>query len=399
MPQPQQSSSRVAFLDWARALAMLVMIQDHTFDALLSQTYLHGPFYSVWLFIRGLTAPVFFILSGVSFSIAVFRRWDANLSPLAGLAKRLRRYVVFILLGYAMHIPARSLHALKFVDAEGWHRFLQVDVLQLVGLTLIFLQMLTLFARTPRRFATCCAAIATAVILVAPMMWTVEWSHHVPLSIAGYLSGGTGSQFPIFPWSGYLLFGCAIGYLYLKVRSSAAGMRVIQVGAGLGLLLVACGVALSKVPLELYSYPQSWAPSPNLFLVRLGCVCLLLCAVAYTTRKMTVHQTIAHAFARESLAVYFVHICVVYGSPWNVGLRQTIGPRLTLLSCAAVVVILVFAMAVMAPAWSWTTRAVTKVLSMARARRPHWMLNSPTVAVVARETPPSSSSADHHRPR
>ena len=113
MPQPQQSSSRVAFLDWARALAMLVMIQDHTFDALLSQTYLHGPFYSVWLFIRGLTAPVFFILSGVSFSIAVFRRWDANLPPSAGFAKRLRRYVVFILLGYAMHIPAGSFHALN----------------------------------------------------------------------------------------------------------------------------------------------------------------------------------------------------------------------------------------------------------------------------------------------
>ena len=104
-----------------------------------------------------------------------------------------------------------------------------------------------------------------AVILLAPLMWMVEWIRHVPLSIAGYLSGGTGSQFPIFPWSGYLLFGCAIGYLYLKVRSSAAEMRVIEGGVALGSMLIVCGVALSKVPLEFYSYPQSWRPAPICF--------------------------------------------------------------------------------------------------------------------------------------
>ena len=65
-------------VDFARVIAMVFMIQDHTMDALLSPSYLHGPAFQVWLFIRGLTAPIFLTLSGISFTLATISRWDLH---------------------------------------------------------------------------------------------------------------------------------------------------------------------------------------------------------------------------------------------------------------------------------------------------------------------------------
>lgn len=54
---------------------------------------------------------------------------------------------------------------------------------------------------------------------------------------------------------------------------------------------------------------------------------------------------------RESLVIYFVHVCVLYGSIWNIGLGQAIGPSLALLPTLTWAAVLVTAMALLA--WLW----------------------------------------------
>lgn len=53
--------SRFLLLDVMRAFAVLMMIQGHTIDALLSSSYYDNDsvLFNVWLFNRGLTAPIF----------------------------------------------------------------------------------------------------------------------------------------------------------------------------------------------------------------------------------------------------------------------------------------------------------------------------------------------------
>jgi uncharacterized membrane protein YeiB len=57
------------------------------------------------------------------------------------------------------------------------------------------------------------------------------------------------------------------------------------------------------------------------------------------------------ALSRESLTVYVVHLALVYGSIWNTGLRQAIGPRLDWPGVATWVLLVTVAMAILA--WSW----------------------------------------------
>jgi hypothetical protein len=57
-------------------------------------------------------------------------------------------------------------------------------------------------------------------------------------------------------------------------------------------------------------------------------------------------------FAQESLTVYIVHVCLVYGSPWNRGLRQVFGPALEPATVALFVLTLWSAMALLGISWS-----------------------------------------------
>ncbi len=66
--------------------------------------------------------------------------------------------------------------------------------------------------------------------------------------------------------------------------------------------------------------------------IRLGCVALLLGIVGYVEPKPRVPGRAMHSLAQESLIIYFVHICILYGSTWSPGIRRWIGPTLAPLS-------------------------------------------------------------------
>jgi uncharacterized membrane protein len=264
--------------------------------------------------------------------------------------KRFRRYVLFIALGYFMHLPVKSIHGLADLTAAGWQALFQVDVLQCIGLALIGLQALVLLSRTPRQFAIATAAAGGLIVLAAPLVWTVDWAAHLPLATASYLSAGTGSLFPLFPWSAYVLAGAAVGYLLMR-ESQGAGKIRLAPWALAGVLAPSLGVAFSKLPINLYDYPQSWAPSPNIFLVRAGAVLLLLTLVTVVTRRVQLPARPIQNIASESLPVYFVHICILYGSVWNVGVREVVGAQLTPAQCVGPVALLVACMILGALGW------------------------------------------------
>ena len=352
---PDCNSSRLVVVDVARVLAILFMIQGHALDVLLAPGYRQGLFFDVWLFLRGLTAPMFFILSGVSFTLSSMRSWEDYLQPSWKLFWRLTRFAFFILLGYAMHLPAGSLRDFQYVDAAGWQGWFQVDVLQCIGLTLIGLQILVLLAKTPQQLARWSAGLGGAIILLAPLVWTVDWARYLPVPIASYLNSQTGSFFPLFPWAGYVFFGAASGYA-LQQWSTTPRKSTRLLAAG-GLVLIVSGIFLSKLVMLLYTNLDFWKTSPTLFLIRAGCVCLLLAFFAWVTPGLTLSHRAWRALAQESLLIYFVHVCILYGSIWNLGLRQVIGSTLAPLPTLGWICLLLLSMMLLAWTWNWFKRA------------------------------------------
>jgi hypothetical protein len=298
---------------------------------------------------------MFFTLSGISFALSSLRRWDSYSRFSSGLLRRLGRFALFICLGYALHWPAKSLHDFRYLDLAAWRGWLQVDVLQCVGLTLILLQITILLARTPKRFATLAGAASAGIILATPCVWALQGVHRLPLSVASYFNANTGSLFPVFPWSGYVFFGAMLGYLYVTWHSQPrphASWPLIIAGCGMTLT----GLFFHSIPARFYGTSEFWRTSPNLFLIRIGCICALLAFLSSILRTVRIPDSATRSLAQESLVIYFVHNCFLYGSIWNRGLRQRIGPNLapgpTLLWIAATVL----TMMLLAWTWNWFKR-------------------------------------------
>jgi uncharacterized membrane protein len=347
---PGVHAHRVIFIDLARAMAVVMMVYGHTVDALLAEPYRVGRLYDIWQFQRGLTSCFFLLLSGFAFSIATSRHWHAHLQFSAALVKRMRRFALFILLGYALHFPVRHFSELPSASADLWRFFYSVDVLQLIGVAFIGVQLLVIVTRTRLRFTIAAFALATLLVVTAPAVWSIDWSAVLPLWLSSYLSPSTGSAFPIVPWAAYVLIGAGTGQLYSRWGASHLGAFANRVLLAPGAVLIAAWFVVDALAVALFGAgPWSWVPA--LFLLRVGTCMVVLSVLAHGSRSIARMPHVFGALAQESLLVYFVHLCIVFGSIWNYGLAHWYGRALTPGQTFGATVAILAAMTLLA--WEW----------------------------------------------
>ena len=159
----------------------------------------------------------------------------------------------------------------------------------------------------------------------------------MPLPLAAYLSSATGSLFPLFPWAAYVFAGAAGGQFYAR-WGAAHLVSFARWGMLVGAALLAAGMTLlSDIPADVA--------------VRTGTCFLILGVIAVMSRHVPRLPHVFGAVAQESLLVYFVHLCIVYGSIWNPGLASVYGGRLTLPGTLGAVLVVVATM--IGLAWQW----------------------------------------------
>jgi acyltransferase len=343
---------RVIFIDLARALAVVMMVYGHTSSALLAPAYRAGPIYDVWLFQRGLTSSLFLLLSGFAFSIATTRHWASHMHLSPALVKRLRRFGLFIVLGYALHFPVGYIWSIADLSEAGWRAFLAVDVLQLIGVTFILVQLLAMASRSRRVFTIVSFVLAVLMVAFTPAVWRYPWTTVLPVGLAAYLSPATGSQFPIFPFAASVLLGAAAGQLYARWGASHLTAFANSVLLGAGIALTVAGFVWNAAGFDPFgSGPGQYVPRD--FVMRTGVSLIILGVVAHASRRITRLPHVFGAVAQESLVVYFVHLCIVYGSVWNKGLVQLVGETLAPIQTVPIVIVLVTSMVLLAWYWNW----------------------------------------------
>jgi len=337
---PETHRTRVVFVDLARAVAVVLMVAGHTSSALLAPEYRAGPWFEVWTFQRGLTSALFLLLSGFAFSLATTRHWPLHVRRSPAVFKRVRRFLLFVVLGYALHFPVLPASALATATDAEWRSFLAVDVLQLIGVTLLALQALVFILRSRRLFMVANFAIAVAVVAAAPALWRGEGGAGAPFALAAYLSPAAGSQFPVFPWAGYVFLGAGAGQLY--ARWGAAHLASYELWAMLvpGLVLLVGGFSLGGGTIA------------SDVAIRTGACLLVLALLAHASRSVMHLPHVFGAVAQESLVVYFVHLCVVYGSIWNPGLTRLYVAGLPLGATVVVALGVIAAMVALASQWN-----------------------------------------------
>jgi hypothetical protein len=359
VPASGVQAHRVIFIDLGRFVALVFMLYGHTVSALLAPEYQRGTWFDVWQFQRGLTSSLFLLLAGFAFSVATSRHWAAHRGYSPALIRRVRRFGFFILLGYALHLPVGRLVQLPSATPAQWQSFLAVDVLQLIGVAFLGLQALVLATRSRWAFTAAGSVLAVAAVSLTPWVWDVEWAGTMPAGLAAYLSPATGSLFPLFPFGAYVLSGAVLGQLYAECGAARlpAFANAALLGPGIVLVLTAVGLSSGVVPSG-HVVVQ--------VVMRTGASLVLVGAIAHASQRLARLPRFFGAVAQETLLIYFVHLCIVYGSIWNSGLRQalgaSLGPRETLMC----VVVLLASMAGLGWAWHGLKHARPRVAQWAR---------------------------------
>ncbi len=361
------ASGRVPFVDLARAVAVVFMVQGHTLAVLLAPQLTGGPIGDAWVYLRGLTSCTFLILSGFSFSLATTRRWSDFQAPGRRVYRRLARYAMLLILGYGMRFPARSLSGLSAVSPAQWQSFAVVDVLQLIAVTLTALQIAVWLLGSPRAFIAWSLAAAAATVLVTPVVVQSGWVTTTPNVLHAYLTTVTGSLFPALPWAAYVFFGAALGGWYARPDPGRVADNRAPAFLYVGLGMVAGGTLLHVLPWSPYGAIDFWSVSPNLFLVKAGSVLIVLSGAIRLVRGVSALPRVVTALSRESLLVYLAHVVLLYGSAWSIGLTQSVGARLEWGPALAWIAGLLAAMSLMAWTWYECKRRLSSVAILVRA--------------------------------
>jgi len=223
-----------------------------------------------------------------------------------------------------------------------------VDVLQCIAVSLLGMLGLVFILRTERRVVVATALLAVFVVFASPLVRNVEWTAMLPLSVAAYLTTSTGSLFPLFPWSAYLLAGVLAGYLFLQRQQEALRWFL---RAALGAF--ALSFVLDPVFSRIYPVYDYWHGSPSFFLLRLGLVLLLLTAMRWYEQSHGVKASSwVTLIGRESLIVYVAHLTLIFGDFGPFNFQKMINRSLDYSHVLVVSAGLIVLMALLALFWS-----------------------------------------------
>src|ERR1700732_3820545 len=81
MLQANSSTMRLAYIDWMRGLACVLMFQTHCYDSWLGGTARQGKFYMYSQLGGTFPAPLFLFLAGISFALVTDKLTQKELSP------------------------------------------------------------------------------------------------------------------------------------------------------------------------------------------------------------------------------------------------------------------------------------------------------------------------------
>jgi len=144
-----EEKKRIYFLDMMRALAVLMMVEGHTVDAFLSDSFRNSDslVYTIWLGIRGFTAPIFMFTSGVVFTyLLLLNKKSFFENP--RVKKGFFRFITLVVIAYLLRYPTYTFFDFSLVTRTQWMVFFTVDALHLIGFGLFFILILTLIKET-----------------------------------------------------------------------------------------------------------------------------------------------------------------------------------------------------------------------------------------------------------
>jgi uncharacterized membrane protein len=329
VPLTSAAPSRLAYIDWMRGLACVLMFQTHCYDSWLNPAARQSKFFMYSQLGGTFPAPLFLFVAGISFALVTEKLWRKNLPPAQIASATIRRGAEIFAFGLLFRLQ-------EYLVAWGWaplSDLLRVDVLNTIGLSMMLMGVVCWLvlalqrgAQTRLALVLVSAGTATLISLLTPPLWTTWRPDWLPWPLESYINGvhnlGTPQAwlFPIFPWTAFAFAGLASGFILQSDWARQHEARIFFLLGAAGLVFVAASRWLDAQPHQLYAVYDYWHTSPEFWLIRVGMLLVILTA-SYAWCRWGFGQRPAGQWGfspliqlgQASLLVYWVHIEFVYG--------------------------------------------------------------------------------------
>ena len=285
-----------------RGLACVLMFQTHCYDAWLGGDARNTSFLKGSQLLGTLPAPLFLFLAGISFALVTDKLIRKNLTPAEITRTMARRGAEIFAFGLLFRLQ-------EFLIAWGWAPWsdlLRVDVLNIIGLSMILMaltcgmvlhsgdgrthdsyQSMPQACRKPGMAPVWplaamsshppSIAVAALIALLTPPLYTTWRPTWLPWPLESYINGchNLGAPqpwlFPLFPWSAFAFAGLAAGFHSLQRPGPHSNRAKRWRSSPLSEPQQSSQPASSTILLfHLYSTYDYWHTSPNFLMMRVG---------------------------------------------------------------------------------------------------------------------------------
>ncbi len=310
--------SRLMFIDMARSIAILLMLEGHFVDDSLMEVYRDrtNSIFTTWEFIRGFTSPIFLTVTGIVFVYLLMGNNHLKYFQNIRVTKGFKRSIELLFWGYLLQYYA--FHVLQCIGVGiftilvlyGLYKLIRVIPLWIyffVGGTLVF----------------------SSYIYFATLPPTQYWPAGAPSFIQNMFQGEY-SIFPILPRMGYTLYGAMFGVLLhnLKdhVKKWGFAFSVITIGVFLYFFLKEIFIYVDyKMGNQFYHiYKLDWLYEC------LGMVMIVLGMLMIIEKLIgEIKPSLFLKMGQNTLTIYILHMIILYGSITGFGLNRLFHHALT----------------------------------------------------------------------
>lgn len=302
-----------------RAWAILMMLQGHFIDGLLDPVFRDNSniTYTIWKYFRGITAPVFFTVSGFIFTYLLIK------VPQKGwqnprVSKGIKRGLQLLFIGYLLRA-----NLFGILQGKVYKAFFLVDVLHCIGLSLLGIIGIYLLAHRTKKSLFSGLLLGTTLVLFLFEPYYSEWTFEMlPQALANFLTRDNGSVFTIIPWFGYTTFGAFLSVAFTRYKEHrflyeyAISLCLLT---GMVLIYFSSWFFMELTHLTGITIFEAVANNNYLF-IRLGDVFVVFAVFMLFRRLMT--NAALLKIGQSTLSIYIIHFILLYGSFTGLGLYR-----------------------------------------------------------------------------
>ncbi|HEX4232109.1 MAG TPA: heparan-alpha-glucosaminide N-acetyltransferase domain-containing protein [Bryobacteraceae bacterium] len=300
-----KAGSRLAFIDWTRGFAALIMLQGHVFHSFTRDDLRDQGPYVLSQFAGGLPPAIFLFLTGITFAFLMHSREMQGHGSGKRVLAALRRAGYLFLLAFLFRLQLFVFGAPYSPASE----LLRVDILNCMGMAMLVFAPMAVFTTLER--VRLCTILGVLVAVLAPLVTQID-DPAIPWLVRAYFFPSL-NYFGFFPWASFLAFGMAAGSVIRLVKEEELN-RVMAWTLGIGIGIALAAQYMSNLPYSVYPKSDFWLNSPGLVLIKLGVVLSILAVSSVWVKLGAARRwSLFRQLGTTSLLVYWVHIELVYG--------------------------------------------------------------------------------------